>query len=149
MEGQDLYLTAQQAAQQLSMSLSRIYRLLRAGKLEARKQGSTWLISPQALTAASHSTLLDRLTPEREQSLAEQGLCPVCSAQLVQEENADDSSWAHEFRECTQCGFSFHEHAIESPEDLHKLVARHLTHLEKYVQAGRQASRALARRRKL
>ncbi len=149
-EPQDFHLTAQQAAQHLSVSLSSLYRLLRQGKLEGSKHGTNWRIAPRSLEVVPRNSLLDRLQPLQEQSLAREGRCPVCTANLVQEaEEVDNSSWAHEFRECTECGFSFHEHAIDSPDDLHRLVAKHLTHLEKYVQAGRQASRALSRRRKL
>lgn len=143
-------LTAQQAAQHLSLSLSSLYRMLRQGRLQGEKQGASWRISQRSLDEFTPNPLLDRLSPAQEQALATTGRCPVCTADLVQEpEEVDNSSWAHEFRECTQCGFSFHEHAIDSPDDLHRLVAKHLDHLEKYVQAGRQASRALARRRKL
>lgn len=144
------YLTAQQAAEHLSLSLSSLYRLLRQGKLKGEKRGNGWRISQESLERVERNPLLDRLKPAQEQALAQGGRCPVCSAPLVQEPvEEDNSSWAHEFRECTECGFSFHEHAIDSPDDLHRLVAKHLGHLEKYVRAGRQASRALARRRKL
>lgn len=149
-ESPELLLTAQEAAQHLSLSLSSLYRMLRQGKLEGKKQGSSWRITQKSLEQIPKNALADRLDPDQEQALAESGRCPVCTADLVQEpEEVDNSSWAHEFRECTECGFSFHEHAIDSPEDLHKLVAKHIAHLEKYVQAGRQASRALTRRRKL
>ncbi|MEW6280820.1 MAG: helix-turn-helix domain-containing protein [Candidatus Eremiobacterota bacterium] len=144
-------LTVQEAASRLRLSVPSLYRLLRSGRLAGRKRGNAWVVPAVSVNAyAGACDLSERLTPEREQQLAEGGRCPVCGSALLQEAPAaDDTSWAHEFRECSECSFSFHEHAVTSPPDLHRMVSKHVIQLDKHVQAGRKARQALTRRQKL
>jgi len=49
----DSYLTTEQAAKMLDVRVDEIYRLIRSGRLKARKVNRIWTISPAAITARS------------------------------------------------------------------------------------------------
>ena len=42
-------ITTLQAANDLGISRSRVYKLIRAGRIKAKKSGGTWLIDPRVL----------------------------------------------------------------------------------------------------